>query len=37
MNQKFAEIFTSRGAPPATTPAANFATGTTGVFDTGGN
>jgi len=37
------EIFTSEGAPPvenlppvSTTPAPNFATGTTGVLDTGG-
>jgi hypothetical protein len=35
--RKFAEIFTSQGAPPiSTTPAANFATSSAGVFDTGG-
>jgi hypothetical protein len=35
--RKFAEIFVSQGAPPvSTTPAPNFATGTTGVVDTGG-
>jgi hypothetical protein len=31
------EIFASQGAPPvSTTPAANFATSTTGFVDTGG-
>jgi hypothetical protein len=35
--QKFAEIFASQGASPvSTTPAANFATRTAGVVDTGG-
>jgi hypothetical protein len=35
--RKFAEIFTSQGAPPvSTTPAANFATSSAGVVDTGG-
>jgi hypothetical protein len=35
--QKISEIFSSQGAPPvATIPVANFATGTTGVGDTGG-
>jgi hypothetical protein len=35
--RKFAELFASKGAPPVSmTPAANFATGTTGVNNTGG-
>jgi hypothetical protein len=35
--QKFAEIFTSQGAPPvSTTPAANFPTSFASVVDTGG-
>jgi uncharacterized Zn-finger protein len=35
--RKFVEIFASEGAPPvSTTPAANFATSTAGVVNTGG-
>jgi hypothetical protein len=35
--RKFAEIFASQGAPPvSTTPAANFATSSPCVVDTGG-
>jgi hypothetical protein len=35
--RKFAEIFTSKGAPPvSTTPVANFATSFSSVVDTGG-
>ena len=35
--RKFSEIFASQGAPPvSTTLAAKFATGTSGVVDTGG-
>jgi hypothetical protein len=35
--RKFAEIFTSQGAPPvSTTPAANFYTSFTSVVDTSG-
>jgi hypothetical protein len=35
--RKFGEIFVAQGAPlVSTTPAANFATGTVGVVDTGG-
>jgi hypothetical protein len=37
ISKKFAEIFTIHGAPPVTTiPAANFATSTAGVTNTGG-